>query len=56
MTTDEIRKNAPSGAKGYAEYDGKIFYFIKSNYGWRQIKSNVIQFDDANMDTYIKPL
>ena len=56
MTIDEIRKKAPEGAKGYAEYDGNIFYFIKSNYGWRQIKNNVIRFDDANMDDYIKPL
>lgn len=56
MTIDEIRKNAPVGAKGYAEHNGSIFYFIKSSYGWRQIKNNVIQFDDANMNDYIKPL
>ncbi len=56
MTIDEIRKGAPSGAKGYAEFEGNIFYFIKSSYGWRQIKGNVIQFDDANIDHLIKPL
>lgn len=56
MNIEEIKKNAPNGAKGYAEYEGKVFYFIKSNYGWRQIKGNIIQFDDAYMDEYIKPL
>lgn len=56
MNIEEIRKGAPKGAKGYAEYEDSIFYFIKSNYGWRQIKGNVIQFDDANMDELIKPL
>lgn len=56
MTKQEIKEQAPIGAKGYAEYNGKIFYFIKSNYGWRQIKGNIIQFDDANMDEFIKPL
>lgn len=56
MNIEEIRKGAPKGAKGYAEYEGSVFYFIKSNYGWRQIKGNIIQFDDANMDELIKPL
>lgn len=56
MTPQQIKANAPEGAKGYAEYNGQIFYFIQSNYGWRQIKGNIIQFDDANMDDYIKPL
>lgn len=46
----------PDGASGYAEHEGKIFYFIKSSYGWRQIKGNTIQFDDAGLDLDIKPL
>lgn len=56
MTIEEIGKNAPIGAKGYADYEGKIYYFIKSNYGWRQIKGNIIQFDDTGLDLDIKPL
>ena len=56
MMKNKIKANAPKGAKGYAEYEGKIYYFIKSNYGWRQIKDNVIQFDDTGLDLDIKPL
>lgn len=56
MNTQEIRDNAPEGAKGYMIDDDKVYYFIKSSYGWRQIKGNLIQFDDANVDHLIKPL
>lgn len=56
MTIDKIRKEAPEGARGYAEIGGNIYYFIKSNYGWRQIKGNMIQFDDSHVDDHIKPL
>lgn len=56
MTEQEIKDNAPIGAKGYTWYEGKVFYFIKSNYGWRQIKGNIIQFDDTGLDLDIKPL
>ena len=56
MTDQEIRENKPDGATHYCEHEGCIFYFFKSNYGFRQIKNNIIQFDDANMDEYIKPL
>ena len=55
MNIEEIRKNKPLGATHYAEYEGKLFYFFKSSYGFRQIKGNIIQFDDANLDE-IKPL
>ena len=51
----DIKQNAPKGATHYAEHEGKIFYFFKSKYGFRQIKGNIIQFDDANLDE-IKPL
>lgn len=56
MKNEEIGKSIPIGAKGYAEYEGKTYYFIKSNYGWRQIKGNIIQFDDTGLDLDIKPL
>lgn len=56
MTEQEIKDNAPIGAKGYAWYECEVFYFIKSNYGWRQIKGNIIQFDDTGLDLDIKPL
>lgn len=53
---DEIRKNAPSGATAYIEFEGRIYYFFKSNYGWRQIKENLIQFDDSDVNHLLKPL
>lgn len=56
MTLEEIRASAPNGATAYAEVDDRIYYFFKSNYGYRQIKGNIIQFDDPNIDDYIKPL
>lgn len=55
MSNSEIKDNTPIGATHWAEYKGKIFYFFKSSYGFRQIKGNIIQFDDANLDG-IKPL
>lgn len=56
MSVDEIKQNRPSGATHYAVYQEKAFYFFKSSFGFRQIKGNIIQFDDANMDSLIKPL
>ncbi|MEG2686808.1 MAG: hypothetical protein RR954_06790 [Christensenellaceae bacterium] len=55
MNIEEIRKNAPSGATHYYQ-DGNItaFYF-KSNYGFRQIHSNIIDFYESSADL-IKPL
>lgn len=46
----------PQGATHYAEYDGKIIYFMNTKYGFRMIKGNLIQFDDSNIDHLIKPL
>lgn len=45
----EIKKNAPRGAKGYAEVNDKVIYFIKSAVGWRQIKGNLISFHDSGL-------
>ncbi|AFU62274.1 hypothetical protein AVV48_gp25 [Acinetobacter phage phiAC-1] len=56
MTRQEIIDNAPKGAKGYMVEGGKVYYFIKSNFGWRQVKGNLIQFDDSNVYHLIKPL
>lgn len=56
MTEQEIKDSKPSGATYYAEYENRIFYFIKSSYGFRQIKGNLIQFDDSNIDELIRPL
>ena len=56
MNIDEIKQNRPSGATHYAVYQEMVFYFFKSSFGYRQIKGNIIQFDDANMDSLIKPL
>ena len=57
MTIEEIRKGAPSGAIGYVKYSNSILYFIKSNYGWRQIKGNIISFYESGIsDADIQPL
>lgn len=53
MTIEEIRKNAPEGATHYAKHEAATFYFFESSYGFRQIKGNLIQFDDANLEQYI---
>lgn len=55
MTLQQIKDKAPEGATHYSEYKGGVFYFFRSSYGFRQIKENLIQFDDANMKEY-KPL
>lgn len=56
MNIDEIKEGKPDGATHYAIYQEMVFYFFKSSFGYRQIKGNIIQFDDANMDNLIKPL
>ena len=57
MKIEEIRKNAPSGATSYADIDGIIVYLFKSNYGYRQIKDNIISFYDSGIPLdQIKPL
>ena len=57
MTIEEIRKNAPDGAKFYANIEGVIIYLFKSSYGFRQIKNNVISFCDSGIPLeWIKPL
>jgi YHS domain-containing protein len=54
MNLNDIKHGKPTGATGWAEYEGKIYYFISTSYGWRQIKGNVIQFLDPCMDEHIK--
>ena len=56
MTPQQIKANAPEGATHYCKYKGRFFYFFKSNYGFRQIEKNIIQFQDPNADHLIKPL
>lgn len=58
FTIEEIRKNAPSGATHYFDYDkGFIVYLFKYNYGYRQIKDNIISFYDSGIPLdQIKPL
>jgi hypothetical protein len=46
----------PKGATHYAKYNGKTYYFFKSNYGYRLIVGNMIQFEESNIDEHIKPL
>ena len=57
MNIEEIRKNAPDGARFYANIEGVIIYLFKSSYGFRQIKKNVISFCDSGIPLeWIKPL
>lgn len=56
MTLDEIRSKAPQGATHYAEFRSKTYYFIRSYYGFRLVLGNMIQFEESNIDEYIKPL
>ena len=56
MNIDEIKKNKPQGATHYADYDGKILYFMNTKYGFRMLKGNLIQFDDSHIDHIVKPL
>ena len=57
MNIEEIRKNAPKGARFYANIEVVIIYLFKSNYGFRQIKKNVISFCDSGIPLeWIKPL
>lgn len=57
MTIEEIRKNKPKGATAYADIKGIIIYLFKSNYGYRQIKDNIISFYDSGIPSnQIKPL
>lgn len=52
----DIKKNKPQGATHYAEYDGKIIYFMNTKYGFRMLKDNLIQFDSSNIDHMVKPI
>ena len=56
MTLEEIRKNKPDGATGYAEFNERTYYFIMSSFGWRQVKGNIINFHNSGIDHLIKPL
>lgn len=53
---EEIKKNRPQGATHYAEYDGRILYFMRTKHGFRMLKDNMIQFDGSNIDHLVKPL
>jgi hypothetical protein len=47
----------PKGATHYAEVDGNIIYLFRSNYGFRQIKGNIIGFMETGIPLEdIKPL
>ena len=52
----DIKKNKPQGATHYAEYNGKIIYFMNTKYGFRMLKDNLIQFDSSNIDHMVKPI
>lgn len=57
MTIKEIRNNNPDGATAYADIKGIIIYLFRSNYGYRQIKGNIISFYDSGIPLdQIKPL
>ena len=56
ITLDEIKSKAPEGATHYAEFRSKTYYFIRSSYGFRLVLGNMIQFEESNIDEYIKPL
>ena len=57
MTIEEIRKNKPNGATAYADIMGIIVYLFNSNYGYRQVKGNIISFYDSGIPLdQVKPL
>lgn len=49
MNIEEVRKNKPEGATHYFIYEGNANYFIKSKYGFRQVKGNIISFLDSGL-------
>jgi hypothetical protein len=55
IALDDIRSKAPEGATHYNDEYGFILYFIKSSYGFRQIKGNIINFHCSGVSN-IKPL
>ncbi|MEG0473617.1 MAG: hypothetical protein RR588_14895 [Solibacillus sp.] len=54
MNIEEIRKAAPSGATHYYQDGDTTAFYFKSNYGFRQIRLNIIDFYESSSDL-LKP-